>query len=369
METLSIDDLYKLNQAIQQIYTLNNLDTFAVEALTIIDRLVPSEFPMFHLTHCRAVKVEYTFLEGFMLSSEMERTMHQNFGNHPIVHNMPQTLIGAHKISDFVSQQELHSFEGLYHQFCKLGGIEEQMVFFLPDANPDRWEKLSQTDTTLVGFAQNRDRRNFTEGDRLILNLLYPHLAQAYTNAQQYQQLQQELIQVEQLLNHLDAIMVGGDGMIESITPQAIIWLASYFPQPTCADRLPDCLQSWLKYQVTCLDQNLDLGQGYLPLRIQQSGRELTIRLTIESRSNQYLLLLEEQTLSSLKSLVLLGLSQRETEVLALIIQGKDNKVIASQLIVNISTIRKHLENIYTKLGVSSRTEAIAHALTKLGFF
>jgi DNA-binding CsgD family transcriptional regulator len=115
--------------------------------------------------------------------------------------------------------------------------------------------------------------------------------------------------------------------------------------------------------------QNPTASQVCLPLRIQRAGRELSIRLTIEPQRTQYLLLLTEQTLSSLNSLALLGLSQRETEVLKLIIQGKDNKAIAAQLSVNISTIRKHLENIYTKFGVKSRTEAIAYTLTKLGFF
>ena len=104
-----------------------------------------------------------------------------------------------------------------------------------------------------------------------------------------------------------------------------------------------------------------------MPLRIQRAGRELTIRLTIEPQRTQYLLLLTEQTQSSLNSLALLGLTQRETEVLNLVIQGKDNKAIAEQLSVNISTIRKHLENIYTKFSIKSRTEAIAYALEKLG--
>jgi DNA-binding NarL/FixJ family response regulator len=48
--------------------------------------------------------------------------------------------------------------------------------------------------------------------------------------------------------------------------------------------------------------------------------------------------------------------------------QGKDNKVIATHLSINVSTVRKHLESIYRKFGVHSRTEAIAQALTKLGF-
>jgi ATP/maltotriose-dependent transcriptional regulator MalT len=94
----------------------------------------------------------------------------------------------------------------------------------------------------------------------------------------------------------------------------------------------------------------------------------LTIRLIIEPTGAQYLLLLEEQTLASVNSLELLGLSQRETEVLSLIIQGNDNKTIATKINVQVSTVRKHLENIYRKLDVQSRTEAIAQALDKLGF-
>jgi DNA-binding CsgD family transcriptional regulator len=69
-----------------------------------------------------------------------------------------------------------------------------------------------------------------------------------------------------------------------------------------------------------------------------------------------------------LNSLELLGLSQRETEVLALVMQGKENKTIATQLSINNRTVSKHLENIYRKLGVGSRTEAISEALAKLGF-
>jgi DNA-binding NarL/FixJ family response regulator len=49
--------------------------------------------------------------------------------------------------------------------------------------------------------------------------------------------------------------------------------------------------------------------------------------------------------------------------------QGKDNKVIATHLNINVSTVRKHLESIYSKFGVHSRTEAIAQALEKLGIF
>ena len=45
-----------------------------------------------------------------------------------------------------------------------------------------------------------------------------------------------------------------------------------------------------------------------------------------------------------------------------LICKGYSNSKIASELVVTINTIKKHTSNIYGKLGVSSRTQAIARA-------
>jgi LuxR family maltose regulon positive regulatory protein len=55
-------------------------------------------------------------------------------------------------------------------------------------------------------------------------------------------------------------------------------------------------------------------------------------------------------------------LSQREFEVLELIAAGLSNREIAEQLVVAISTVKTHLNNIYGKLNVSSRTQAVARA-------
>ena len=54
------------------------------------------------------------------------------------------------------------------------------------------------------------------------------------------------------------------------------------------------------------------------------------------------------------------SLSPRELEVLGLINQGERNKQIAEKLTISLSTVKRHLQNIYQKLQVSSRTEAIA---------
>ena len=53
-------------------------------------------------------------------------------------------------------------------------------------------------------------------------------------------------------------------------------------------------------------------------------------------------------------------LSERELEVLALVASGKSNVEIASSLFVSLSTVKTHINNLYRKLGVRSRTQAIA---------
>jgi len=56
------------------------------------------------------------------------------------------------------------------------------------------------------------------------------------------------------------------------------------------------------------------------------------------------------------------ALSEREREVLWLIAEGCSNQDIASRLVISITTVKTHVGNIFNKLGVTSRTQAIARA-------
>jgi DNA-binding NarL/FixJ family response regulator len=53
------------------------------------------------------------------------------------------------------------------------------------------------------------------------------------------------------------------------------------------------------------------------------------------------------------------SLSTRERAVLQLLTEGKDNNSIAESLNISVNTVEKHLKNVYSKLGVTSRTEAV----------
>jgi LuxR family maltose regulon positive regulatory protein len=57
-------------------------------------------------------------------------------------------------------------------------------------------------------------------------------------------------------------------------------------------------------------------------------------------------------------------LTERELEVLALLATGRSNAEMAADLFVEPSTVKTHLIHLYSKLGVHSRTQAVARART-----
>jgi hypothetical protein len=84
------------------------------------------------------------------------------------------------KISDFLTLRKFHS-SGLYADFYRRVGVEQQMAFILPAAQP-----------LIIGIALNRSRSDFSERDRLLLNLVRPHLIQAYRNADSVTQMSRQ---------------------------------------------------------------------------------------------------------------------------------------------------------------------------------
>jgi DNA-binding CsgD family transcriptional regulator len=177
---------------------------------------------------------------------------------------------------------------------------------------------------------------------------------------------------VQQLWQQTDdrsgTVLLNATGTPTWISTQAAQWLQQYLPAPSISTSLPERVQVWVNHQLTGLNVAGDeMPQAHLPLYLQQGDRQLMIRFSVGQPGEGYLLSLAEERLLSIQmSLELLGLAKRESEVLACLIQGMDTKAIAQQLTVNVSTVRKHLENIYRKIEVQSRTEAVVKALEQL---
>ncbi|MGB9278979.1 MAG: response regulator transcription factor [Pseudonocardiaceae bacterium] len=58
-----------------------------------------------------------------------------------------------------------------------------------------------------------------------------------------------------------------------------------------------------------------------------------------------------------------LGLTQRESEVLSLMVRGSSNRAIATELVVGEETVKSHVRSIYRKLAVTDRAAAVVTAL------
>jgi DNA-binding NarL/FixJ family response regulator len=58
-------------------------------------------------------------------------------------------------------------------------------------------------------------------------------------------------------------------------------------------------------------------------------------------------------------------LTERELQVLRLAAQGLTNYDIAQRLYISVRTVESHLTNLYGKLGVGSRTEAVVYAMRR----
>ncbi len=369
METLSAIDLQKLNRSIHQLYTLDDAAAFGGAALRIVDQLVPGDLPMFSELDMPQMIAEDTYLPGdSWLSPEFSLRRMASFVEHPNSEHLDLGQRAICKVSDFITQDELHGRELLYQEFFRPLGIADQMTIIKvhnPPSSGRGWQECLHTEFMGTGFFLHRDRRSFTERDRQILTLLRPHLFQSHCNVQKYQQLTQQIDQVTETFKAMGLVTLTATGQATVVTPQAAIWLDQYFTQTTVPGRLPDDLTAWMATQISQIRQGChDAG---LPFYVEQGDRRLVLRLIRSSTGKGDSLLLEEQTRPARPALELLNLSPKETEVLGWLLEGKDNKSIAKIMDVSTSTIRKHLENIYRKLNVQSRAEAVTTALDRLG--
>lgn len=366
MTTLSEQDYQKLLTFLHELYIPGGLKDFSARVLAAIPKLVAADIP----GYCEIDFKQDQFLDGTEMpgisSSHAKEVINQHFHEHPwVAHYLKTGDLGVSKMSDFVSKQQLHRLK-TYQTFLRPISMEEPMGVILPHAN-------SVNADAVVLF---RSERSFTERDRAILNLLQPHLIQARQTAhlfsqvqQGFSQMQQENQQLHDSLNVAGVVVFSKDGRIQLMTRKAEQWLRQYFPFRQMGQSLPEHLQRWVRYQQSLISQNGAVSKPRLPLKVEQEDKQLITRFVTDPAQEQYLLLLEEQQQPklSVEAFELLGLSKREAEVLYWVAEGKENLEIADVLCVGATTVRKHLEHIYQKLDVKTRTSAVVEALKRLG--
>jgi DNA-binding CsgD family transcriptional regulator len=274
--------------------------------------------------------------------------------DHPAVaHYLRSRDTRAWRLSDLGDEQTWRA-TALYREIYRPLNIEQQLVMLLP--SPDRRVRV---------VALSRRAPAFSDSERLLFELFWPHLALAGRMTRRAGR-RGEQAAVGADGERRGIIVVRGDGRVSLCSESARVWLREYFGTLGILHRveLPELLRAWLKERWAAE------RTGHLipptrrdPLIIAKDDRCLVIRLILDQAKDEHLLVLDEELLAAPPaSLEALGLTGREAEVLAWVAQGKTNREIGMILGASARTVQKHLEHVFQKIGVETRTAAILRA-------
>ena len=126
-------------------------------------------------------------------------------------------------------------------------------------------------------------------------------------------------------------------------------------------------LLKWLELRFIIFDHSIEIYIGAIALIF--TGLGIWLALKLSKPKIKTVVVEKEVYLSRNESFVLneslvakLELSKRELEVLGLMAQGNSNQEIADRIFVSLSTVKTHNQNLFEKLDVKRRTQAIEKA-------
>jgi CheY-like chemotaxis protein/DNA-binding CsgD family transcriptional regulator len=185
----------------------------------------------------------------------------------------------------------------------------------------------------------------------------------------------QEARQAGQARNALDAfgyasitVRMGGaaDGRLIWQTPLARDLLMRYYG--TSAPQTPEPVLNWLRRHLSEAERQIEPPR----LAVELGPRRLTFRLHQQTGDGDgggdWLIVMREISDDAVVEAMSLSfkLTAREAEVLYWVVKGKTNRDIGDILGSSPATVKKHLERVYAKLGVETRTAAAGMAMNRI---
>jgi CheY-like chemotaxis protein/DNA-binding CsgD family transcriptional regulator len=168
------------------------------------------------------------------------------------------------------------------------------------------------------------------------------------------------------------------DGRLMWQTPLARELLERYYGAPAPGPiHVPEPVLAWLRRSVEHVLEAQARGEPLAEpprLSVEQGARRLTLRLHQRSddagtaAAGDWMLVMQEVSDESVIDAISLSfrLTAKEAEVLYWVIKGKINRDIGDILGSSPMTVKKHLERVYAKLGVETRTAAAALAMNRI---
>ncbi|ABM36296.1 response regulator transcription factor [Polaromonas naphthalenivorans] len=156
------------------------------------------------------------------------------------------------------------------------------------------------------------------------------------------------------------------DGKLIWQTPLARELLMRYYG--TTAPQTPEPVLEWLRRHLPDAERQIEPPR----LTVEQGPRRLTFRLHQQTEGSDsggdWLIVMREISDDAVVEAIALSfkLTAREAEVLYWVVKGKVNRDIGDILGASPATIKKHLERVYAKLGVETRTAAAGRAMNRI---
>lgn len=335
MQKLDAPDVSALLGFVSELKDLDDALAFPPRTLALLNRLIAADFVVYSILDpvARRSKLQVFHEEGEegvvwgQQDDGMDelrelwwniRPTHPVCGRRGKTGNWTQPL----KVSDFATLREFRRTP-IYDVFYR-GELDYWLDMGLP---------ATETETRVFIWAR-LGGNDFSERDRLILEFLQPHLAARAAAVEVAAIASASLAEIEDGAGSElhRVVLCSSQGRIEFASRTSYALLRRYLGIEN--GRVPAAL---LRQESSLLKHS----SGRLSIRVASSGR-LRILLLDERRSD------------------LDCLTVRERDVLERVAQGRSNARIAMELEIANATVAKHLEHIYGKLGVRSRTAAAA---------
>ncbi len=346
---MELADYEAIHSELSEIYRLRDAATLPAVMLEAIRRLIPCVFCTYnYLNHFTgAVAVAYHPVEWQPAMEKIMPLMAPHLGSHPVYRHVYEKGDGSpHFVSDFVGEEEWSRTP--FASALETIGIAESLIFCLRTSGQE-----------LIFIALNRAERSFTERDREVAACLREHLTASFENAAAFTEVRALALLSTRALEESShgVVLVNGEGNILHANARAGDLLQRFFAKDSSWKAvLPETVRAWLRRQH---------GASTLPaeaMQIEAEGSLLLIR-SAALEDNRFIILLQESNLER-KAFRLreLGLSKREAEVLHWVGESKSNFEIGKILGISSRTVGKHLEMIFKKIGVDTRTAAALRA-------
>jgi DNA-binding CsgD family transcriptional regulator len=354
MERLSASDVSAVLGFVGDTYTTPPGSGFRLHTIARLRSLVSADMTAWVETRAGRPEVEVVASPCDPLPDGPRRFARVR-DEHPVLSHFERSRYGgARKLSDFFDRTRYRRLP-IYQEFFRPAGVEHQISIALPSAG-----------RRLIRITLNRGPRDFSERDRRVLDLVRPHVAQAYQTAAEIERLGSERHDLERVAEaaEVGVVVIGEEGRLVYANRLAEKQLVACFgARALFRRRLPDAVAGWLGGRGDRPPGAAPWQSG--PLVVERDGGRLEIRALADAR-RRVLLLRERTTRLTPRSLEALGLTRRQAEVLGWLAQGKANAEIAGILAISPNTVARHVEAIFERLGVATRTAAAAAAFTHL---